>query len=221
VSTPPRLTTTSYAILGLLAIKPWTTYELTQQMQRSMSRFWPRAESKLYEEPKKLVAHGYATAVVENVGRRQRTVYTVTPEGRRQLAEWLAQPGAGPALEFEQMLKVFFAEHGTKGDLLATIADIQAWAERRAAEDADIAAHYLSGSGRFPARTPQLVLVGRYSADLAEMTARWAVWAREQVEGWPDSPGPATPDWQTLREIAARAAPREPEGDPGGGDPQG
>ena len=44
-----RLTTTSYAILGLLAIKPWTTYELAQQMDRSLRRIWPRAKSKLYE----------------------------------------------------------------------------------------------------------------------------------------------------------------------------
>ena len=52
------LTTTSYAILGLLAIKPWSTYELAQQMDRSLGRIWPRAQSKLYEEPKKLVARG-------------------------------------------------------------------------------------------------------------------------------------------------------------------
>ena len=49
---PPALTTTSYAILGLLAVKPWTTYELAQQMRRALGQFWPRAESKLYEEPK-------------------------------------------------------------------------------------------------------------------------------------------------------------------------
>ena len=54
------LTTTSYAVLGLLAIKPWSSYELTQQMDRSLGRIWPRATSKLYEEPKKLVEHGFA-----------------------------------------------------------------------------------------------------------------------------------------------------------------
>ena len=43
------LTSTSYAILGLLAVKPWTTYELAQQMDRALGRFWPRAESRLYE----------------------------------------------------------------------------------------------------------------------------------------------------------------------------
>ena len=49
---PRPLTTTSYAILGLLSLRPWTTYELAQQMQRALGQFWPRAESKLYEEPK-------------------------------------------------------------------------------------------------------------------------------------------------------------------------
>ena len=59
------LTSTSYAILGLLSLRPWTTYELAQQMQRALGQFWPRAESKLYEEPKKLVEHGLATATAE------------------------------------------------------------------------------------------------------------------------------------------------------------
>ena len=69
---------TSYAILGLLAVKPWTTHELVQQVDRSLRRIWPRAQSKLYEEPKKLVAHGYAEATDDSVGRRRRTRYTIT-----------------------------------------------------------------------------------------------------------------------------------------------
>src|SRR3954470_20471000 len=96
-----ELTTTSYAILGLLAIKPWTTYELAQQMGRALGQFWPRAESKLYEEPKKLVAHGLARASKETVGKRARTVYTITPKGRKALAAWVPKPGAGPSVEFE------------------------------------------------------------------------------------------------------------------------
>ena len=41
MATPTPLTTTSYAILGLLAVKPWTTYELAQQMRRALGQFWP------------------------------------------------------------------------------------------------------------------------------------------------------------------------------------
>ena len=84
------MTTTSYAILGLLAVKPWTTHELVQQVDRSLRRLWPRAQSKLYEEPKKLVAHGYAKATDDSVGRRRRTRYTITAKGRRALAAWLS-----------------------------------------------------------------------------------------------------------------------------------
>src|SRR5215467_5626294 len=103
MSTSP-LTTTSYAVLGLLAVKPWSSYELTKQMDRSLGRIWPRAVSKLYEEPKKLVAHGLARATAERRGQRHRTMYSITPRGRRALAAWLQQPGTGPVLEFEQLL---------------------------------------------------------------------------------------------------------------------
>ena len=47
----PSLTTTSYAVLGLLCVQPWTAYDLAQQMTRSTSFVWPRATSGLYNEP--------------------------------------------------------------------------------------------------------------------------------------------------------------------------
>src|SRR5262249_12559250 len=116
MSSAPSLTSTSYAILGLLAVKSWTTHELVQQVDHSLRRFWPRAASKLYEEPKKLVAHGYARASDDAVGRRRRTRYTITAPGRRALAAWLSQPGDGPVLECEQLVKLHFADSGTKAD---------------------------------------------------------------------------------------------------------
>jgi PadR family transcriptional regulator AphA len=81
----PKRTTTSYALLGLLRLRPWTTYELAKQAQKSLNWFWPRAERKLYDEPKHLVAAGLATAKVEATGKRPRTVYAITRAGRTQL----------------------------------------------------------------------------------------------------------------------------------------
>jgi PadR family transcriptional regulator, regulatory protein AphA len=193
------LTTTSYAILGLLAIKPWTTYELAQQMGRALGQFWPRAESKLYEEPKKLVAHGLARASADTVGKRPRTVYSITPKGRRALEKWIPTPGAGPVLEFEQLVKVFFAEHGSKQDLLATIDGVRAWVEERAATGAEISRPYLEGEGPFPERLPWLLLTGQFLEEYIHAVARWADWAAEVVERWPDDVTKAEPDWPTLR----------------------
>ena len=57
------LTSTSYAVLALLALQSWTTYQLAKQMERSLGWIWPRAVSRLYEEPKKLVAAGFLPRV--------------------------------------------------------------------------------------------------------------------------------------------------------------
>src|ERR1041385_131089 len=106
----PTTSTTSQAILGLLSVRSWTTYELAKQVQRSLNWFWPRAERKLYDEPKRLVAAGLATARREYTGQRPRTVYDISDDGRRALRQWLDEPSAPRSTEFEAMLKVFFAD---------------------------------------------------------------------------------------------------------------
>jgi DNA-binding PadR family transcriptional regulator len=203
MSRQSTLTTTSYAILGLLAIKSWTTYELAQQMDRALGRFWPRAESKLYEEPKKLVEHGFARASSEMIGKRRRTIYTITAKGRRALAEWVPTPGAGPVLEFEQLIKVFFAEHATKTDLLATLAGVREWSDQRLGANAGVPQAYLAGKGPFPERLPWLLLVGQFLVDFHLMVEHWAGWASGIVETWPDDLAAAQPDWETLETHAA------------------
>lgn len=202
----PTLTTTSHAILGLLAIRPWSTYELTQQMDRSLGRMWPRAQSKLYEEPKKLVAHGLATSTAEMVGRRRRTVYTITDQGRTVLAAWLGEPGGGPVLEFEQLLKVSFAEHGSRADALATVAATRAWAEDRNVENLAAAEQYAAGEGPYQERAAQGMLAGAFFTDFYAMVARWADWATVQIEAWPEDPAAAVADPAELAEIARRAS---------------
>jgi len=198
------LTTTSYAMLGMLAIRPWTTYELAKHMDRSLGRLWPRARSNLFNEPKKLVARGLAQAAPETVGRRPRTVYTITPEGRRALQHWLGTPGDGPVLEFEQLLKVFFADHGTKQDALAAVARICEWAESQNAENIAVARAYVAGSGPFPERAAVLAVTGRFMTDFADMVGAWAQWAAGIIQEWPDDPRQAEPSWETLEEVARR-----------------
>lgn len=200
-----RLTTTTYAVLGLLALKPWTTYELTQQMARGVRRFWPRARSKLYEEPKKLVEAGYAVAEADAVGRRPRTVYSITPAGRRALRDWLTEPGDGPSLEFEQLLKVFFADHGTKESLLQGIAATRDWVCAENTENVAVARAYRDGEGDFPERLPVHLLVGRFLTDHYDMVLRWTEWATQVVEAWPDDLTTATVDPADFEETVRRA----------------
>jgi DNA-binding PadR family transcriptional regulator len=209
VDEAPGLTTTSFAILGLLAIKPWTTYQLAVQMERTLNRFWPRARSRLYEEPKKLVAHGLADATKTAVGRRPRTVYTITDPGRQALADWLTTPGEGPSLEYEQLVKLFFADFGSRDDALATLAAARAWAGAQLDVFTEAAREYLAGNGPFPQRSAVTSVGARFMVDFYELVDRWAGWAAEVVKQWPDDPGKAEPTLAIDEYIVHRATQRQ------------
>jgi DNA-binding PadR family transcriptional regulator len=199
------MTTTSYAILGLLAIKPWTTHELVQQVNRSLRRLWPRAQSKLYEEPKKLVAHGFAHAEEDWVGRRRRTRYSITPRGRQALAAWLGEPGEGPALEFEQLLKITFADGGSTADILTNLTATREWVRRENEENLATARAYLAGEGAFPERAALNQLGGLFLTEFYVMVNRWAERATRIVQGWPDDPRNAPIDHAAQAEAVRLA----------------
>ena len=205
MSRASRLTTTSYAILGLLALRSWTTYELAQQMSRSLGRIWPRAESKVYEEPRKLAEHGLAQATGERVGRRPRTRYAITPKGRLALRAWLAEPGVGPVLESEQLLQVFFAHQGSREDTLATLAATRAWAVGQNADNLAAGRAYLAGEAEFQATAAQNMLVGAFLTEWYRVVAQWSDWAAQIVEQWPDDPSQAQPDLEALAQVVLRA----------------
>ena len=183
----PALPTTSYAILGMLALRPWSAYELTQQTRRSLDYCWPTAESVLYQEPKRLVRLGLATAKRQAAGRRTRTVYTITEQGRQVLAQWLATPPSPPSLEVEAMLRLLYADQGSKQDLLDAISATRAWALARAPEGLAQVRGYLTDGGPFPERLHISALFARFYLDLFELLVRWADLAEAEIEAWPDT----------------------------------
>ena len=88
----------------------------------------------------------------DSVGRRRRTRYTITAKGRRALAAWLQEPGDGPILEFEQLLKISFADSGSKADIVTNLEATRAWVLEQNEENLATARAYLEGSSVFPER---------------------------------------------------------------------
>lgn len=109
MSTDPRLTPTSYIVLGLLeAAGEATPYDLKRTVAISLGNFWSLPHAQLYAEPERLAAAGLLDERQEQDGRR-RKYYKLTTRGREALREWLAQPTAEMTeLRDLAMLKVFF-----------------------------------------------------------------------------------------------------------------
>lgn len=205
------LTTTSHALLGLLAVKPWTTYEMAKQVQRSLGWFWPRAERKLYDEPRHLVAAGLATATAQHTGNRPRTVYAITAAGRRALRTWLGEPPRPPSLEFEAMVKVFFADGGTLAQLRATLEAVETQARQRSIELRSMIDASRTGPYEFAGRLPINALALRFQLDHEALQASWAAWAKDQIAQWRSPTDANGWDWPAaLADRDASAIPARP-----------
>ncbi len=182
-----RMTTSSYAVLALLDLKPWTGYELTHQAQRSLRYAWPKSERLLYSEPKKLVELGFATTHQEDSGGRTRNVYTITDRGRQALAEWTSTRTQPPRLEIEALLRLLFADHGSREDVLGALDEFESDIDEHHRAIVELMASYLDGGHPFPERTHLSVLFATFQIEMFKSIERWIEFAREEIDEWPST----------------------------------
>jgi PadR family transcriptional regulator AphA len=194
------LTATSYAVLSVLSLRPHSTYDITRQMRLSLHYMWPRAESNVYAEPRRLVEAGLAAAREEWSGKRRRTVYEITAAGRAALADWLGSPSSPPRYESEALVKVMFAENGSRDDLLASIRAIGGEAADTMQRILRIADRYAAGEGEYPWRFGLSAVALGLVMEQRAATLRWAAWAEAVVATW-DTPvsGDVASGIETLR----------------------
>lgn len=179
-----NLTITSYAILGQLALRSWTAYELTVEMRRNLHYFWPRAESGIYAEVKRLTKLKLIHAEQSYVGKRPRTIYSITAEGREALREWFSTPPSGVSLEFEGLLRVFLSPFGTLEQLLATLNSVQADADELLKLGTGVGQEYLEGHAPFQKQVEVRALVYDFLINYAVCIREWAMRTKTEVESW-------------------------------------
>lgn len=165
-----------YAMLGMLADRPASGYDLTRRFDEALGRHaWHARHSQIYPELKRLAEEGLVTVIDE--GPRGRRTYDVTDAGRAELREWLrAYPETG-VVRNEYALRLFLLgslEPAEARSLLEKYA--------RAGEEQ---AQALSDVGSESEHRPVLEF-GRLAAEFGrryfEMQRDWAQWAIEQIE---------------------------------------
>ncbi len=179
------MTTSSYAVLALLDLRPWSAYELTHQAQRSLRYAWPKSERLLYSEPKKLVELGYATVEEELQTGRSRSIYTITAEGRAALREWITTRTQPPRLEVEALLRLLFADHGSKDDVLGALDELESDIGEHHRAIVELMGSYLDGGHPFPQRTHLSVLFATFQIEVFKTMERWIDFARSEIDEWP------------------------------------
>ena len=120
MSSPPKLTTFSYAILVLVGEGGAGPHDLVRMM-RDGRVYWAAPESQYYAEPKRLAQAGYLTATKQPGRTHARTHYTLTDQGRQALKRWLATPTRFPRIQNEPVVRLLGSEYADRGELLASL----------------------------------------------------------------------------------------------------
>lgn len=195
-----RLTTTSFCLLGLLDLRSFSAYDLTKYMQHSaLASLWPRTEAATYRETRRLAEAGLAEVTTETEGRRSRSVYRITPAGRRLLRTWLAEPGDPLSFECEAAVKAFF---GTSSDLDAVrgqLESLRTTFRKESEAMRPVARAWLEGDLPFPDRLHYTAMAADLIGRLRVATDSWAADWLERLEEWNG------PDLDETSERQARA----------------
>jgi DNA-binding PadR family transcriptional regulator len=95
-----------HALLGLLAQRPSSGFQLTKIFDESLSRWaWHTTHTHIYPELRRLEEAGLVE-VVDRASRGRKT-YAVTPAGREEFRRWMMEPPANETVRSEAALRIF------------------------------------------------------------------------------------------------------------------
>jgi PadR family transcriptional regulator, regulatory protein AphA len=104
-----ELSSTGYVILGMLRTTPKSGYEIKALVDNSTRFFWAASYGQIYPELRSLAKAGLIEGTDAPRDGRKRTVYKITPAGRKALRAWLREPPTVFETRDEGLLKLFFA----------------------------------------------------------------------------------------------------------------
>jgi PadR family transcriptional regulator, regulatory protein AphA len=107
----PGSSSSKFALLGVLSLKPSSGYDIKQSVKGSIGHFWNESYGRIYPLLKELAKEGLIVQQRgKTSGRPERQVYSITPRGETALGQWLKQSPRNEPARSELLLKLFFAD---------------------------------------------------------------------------------------------------------------
>lgn len=180
--------TLSYALLGLLARKSLSGYDLSQQMKRRVGPMWSALPSQIYPELARLEAQRLVThQVVEQQDHRpDKKVYDITEAGRAALRAWVTAPTPPSTLRDEFLLKAYSIWLADPKQALECFHEHEQAHRKQLAEHEELLARLTRewGSALEQHDSPLFgsALALRYSIGYEQNYLEWCQWVIEQLE---------------------------------------
>ncbi len=110
MDTYKALNKTDYILLGLCNIRPMSGYQAKKHIEQSISQFWDVSFSLIYPSLTKLESLGLATRELQARGNRSKAIYSITPEGKKRLQDWLELAPEPEKFRFEILVKLYLGK---------------------------------------------------------------------------------------------------------------
>jgi len=114
-------------ILGMLDERPLSGYDIKRVIDHSVAHFWSESFGQIYPVLKRLSQDKLIRARATEGAGRKRILYSITPQGEKQLQSWLAKTPEPGKPRDELILKLFF---GSETEVPVLIRHLQAQRER-------------------------------------------------------------------------------------------
>ena len=103
-------TAVTWAVLGLIASKPRSGYDIKRMVDKTIRHFWAASYGQIYPELKRLEEAGWIAGDDVPNGGRARRVFHITEAGRNALNGWFSGMETRIELRDESLLRLFFAD---------------------------------------------------------------------------------------------------------------
>lgn len=98
-----------HGILGLLNYGDKTGYEIMTVFRNSLNHFWTAQTSQIYRELQTMEKAGWISERhVEQTGKPDKNVFSITAEGRAELLRWLRADNLPRSVRDPFLMKTFF-----------------------------------------------------------------------------------------------------------------
>jgi DNA-binding PadR family transcriptional regulator len=184
ISVRVELSATGKVVLGMVAARPRSGYEIKQLVDNSARFFWAASYGQIYPELKRLEDAGLITGSDASQGARQRTVYKLTAKGRKVAREWIAEAPQTFELRDEGLLELFFAGSIDPARAPEIARERAARATATAAELRALQGEIEQTANEGPEYSPDAgsLTVLRYGIEMNEWAAQWFERAAQELE---------------------------------------
>lgn len=171
-----------HVILTILSREPTTGYDITKAFSHKVGHFWKASHQQVYRELNKMSKQEWVTSeVIQQDGKPDKKIYTITELGHQALTAWFKQPTPYIATRDEFSAKVMACTSQSNDLLIAQIDELIPQAQQMIKQFQQLERQLYSHPERLdmPAKLERLIL--RRNILERSMWIDWATEVRQEL----------------------------------------